>query len=710
METTAGSAVWTGDGRQLKLEVLLKSGGAGSVYRLQGTTGEVAKIYHAHVDHAHYARKIEAMLKLSPQLPDLNDGGRRFVQIAWPQATLRDKRGKFLGFLMPAVDVRATSELECILQEKQARALKLPTGLGAKITLAANLAAVIAELHAQRHYVVDLKPVNLRFYPQSLYMAMLDCDGFSIQGQGERFAAPQITPDYLAPEFQAKALTAAGEEQQDRFALAVVVFQLLNFGLHPYSGRPRTDALATDIPGRIRQRAYAYGLRANTHQLPNLSSGHQAMPMDLRTLFDRAFDGADAGRPSAAEWRSLLTGYAQRTNQRLLVCRRNAEHQHYAGQACAACERADLLAKARAAPKRESRPARIPPSARQRPNPFARPSAPPAPPAWTRQPVQPRARRPMPYVPLPRAPQPAPPSLPWQVAAWFFSLLFNNPRATVALVMFVVMLFLRSQDGASNRQEDRHRDTPVPVDASQASEAPRASRAEPPPLETAPELGVASAPIEAQGSGVSEPSESELGIAESDIREAANALTSERVNDYARSMGSLYATAYRRSSASGSDPYGARFNRFMNNLRDQDPTERRELIRDLQQALVAEPTAAEPAFQLGCLSLASGGRLGAREYFVRTIWADPNHGAAWYAYGAIASEDGVALGAMANAMVVSGNQRFRSKVPNSLLEQGGVDTVRIAKLSQVAAKLSKQQPINAADKEARENGWNDAQR
>ena len=103
----------------------------------------------------------------------------------------------------------ATSELEYILQERQARAAHLPTGLGAKVTLAANLAAVIAELHRQGHHVIDLKPVNLRFYRQSLYMAMLDCDGFSIQGRGERFAADQVTPDYLAPEFQGR-LSARG--------------------------------------------------------------------------------------------------------------------------------------------------------------------------------------------------------------------------------------------------------------------------------------------------------------------------------------------------------------------------------------------------------------------------------------------------------------------------------------------------------------------
>jgi hypothetical protein len=245
---------------------------------------------------------------------------------------------------MPAIDVQATAELECVMQERQARAAGLPTGLGAKVTLAANLSAVIAELHRQGHHVVDLKPVNVRFYTQTLYMAILDCDGFSIEGQGERFHAHQVTPDYLAPEFQDRKIPEALEEQQDRFALAVVVFQLLNFGIHPFTGRPASERVSTDIPGRIAQRCYAYGLVPNPNLAPSPVSGHQAMPADLRALFDRAFEGLGGNRPTAAEWASALKVYAQRSNQRLVLCVRDRQHQHFVGLPCAACARGALIA------------------------------------------------------------------------------------------------------------------------------------------------------------------------------------------------------------------------------------------------------------------------------------------------------------------------------------------------------------------------------
>ena len=112
----AGSPVWTGDKRQLSLGALLKSGGAGGVYRLNGLPNQVAKIYHDSVDRAYYERKVAAMVILSPQLPDLVENGKHYVQIAWPEQLLRDGRGRFLGFVMPAVDVVGRAAWEQVFQ------------------------------------------------------------------------------------------------------------------------------------------------------------------------------------------------------------------------------------------------------------------------------------------------------------------------------------------------------------------------------------------------------------------------------------------------------------------------------------------------------------------------------------------------------------------------------------------------------------------
>ena len=338
----------SGRERRLRLGSLIKSGGAGSVFHIEGQSGEVVKLYHASTSITAYARKIRAMLALSPQVPDPASGFESIVQLAWPLAEAVDRDGGFLGFVMPELDVKATLELEYMLQERQARAAGLPVGLGARITLAANLAALIASLHQQQHYVVDMKPLNLRFYRDSLYLSMLDCDGFSIQGNGERFAADQFTIDYLAPEFQREGRIPQGQEEyQDRFALAVILFQLLNFGIHPYSGRPGNDRVPTDLPGRIRGHYYAYGNSPHRDMAPNPSSGHKQMPGELRQLFDRAFGNRAYERPGPGEWARALNDYARPSTGKLRVCKKNREHQHYAGQPCAACIRDGMISQAR---------------------------------------------------------------------------------------------------------------------------------------------------------------------------------------------------------------------------------------------------------------------------------------------------------------------------------------------------------------------------
>jgi hypothetical protein len=360
-----GNKVFAHDGRILTLGRRLKSGGAGSIYPIIEAPDLVAKIYHWHVERSVYERKIEAMLDLVPDLPDLEDAGVREVQMAWPRLLLRNQQEVFLGFAMPLLDFRSSVELECVIQERQARAQGLPTGLGARVTLAANLAWLVAAFHQRGHFIVDLKPVNLRFYRRSLHVAMLDCDGCSVQGKGERFPAPQYTPEYLAPEFFGRGSCQSDEESQDRFALAVVIFQLLNFGIHPFTGRPTSDQVPTDIPGRIADRCYAYGVRPSPRMMPNPASGHTSMPVDLRSMFDRAFESTGLARPRAAEWAHLLHEYGRRSTGKLVACSTDRKHEHFASMPCATCARAALLAQA----------AQL---ATMAPRPRPRPHAPPA--------------------------------------------------------------------------------------------------------------------------------------------------------------------------------------------------------------------------------------------------------------------------------------------------------------------------------------------
>lgn len=317
----------------MRLEKRLGGGAAGDIYRVARHPELVAKIYRTPADRQQYQAKIEDMVRRPPKLPPIVEGGREFVQIAWPTAIVRDNTGGFLGFTMPAVDLKAATELENILQRVSRRSLGLPEFYGGRVLLAANLAALMAELHSLAHYFIDMKPVNVRFYPGAWYLAILDTDGFSIQGT-QRWPAHQFSFEYIAPEATGKAPAQLGIEQ-DLFALAVIIFRLLNNGVHPYQGIDRLGNAPTALQDRIFAGLYAYGRTPSPHVAPARASIHDSLEDTTRGLFDRAFSGPPASRPSAREWnehlRKLITG-----NIFVRCTVRPNEHGHFS-KGCGQC-------------------------------------------------------------------------------------------------------------------------------------------------------------------------------------------------------------------------------------------------------------------------------------------------------------------------------------------------------------------------------------
>lgn len=331
---------------RVHLNAELKSGGAGSVYSIKDDVGRVIKIYHTETlisEGTTYQEKIECMLVNMPNVSEITSSGRAVVQLAWPLASAYSIHGEFLGFAMPMVDMQLTTELEYILLPKQAKKEGLHHNLGTVVSLAHNLAAIVSSIHVLSHAIVDLKPVNLKFYKNVYYVSVLDCDGFYINLPGKASSAPQVTPDYLAPEFHNSPITIP--EHQDRFALAVIVFQLLNFGIHPYAGVPAKRVnIPSDTEGKIKAGLYSYGIVPHKKVSPLPGSAHEAFPLELRSLFDRAFGRSPADRPKAKEWAETLKLFAEKSKGLLEIC--TEKHLHFKDMPCGTCSRDQFIARA----------------------------------------------------------------------------------------------------------------------------------------------------------------------------------------------------------------------------------------------------------------------------------------------------------------------------------------------------------------------------
>lgn len=318
------------------------SGGAGEIYTLADRPELVAKLYHASASAGHlakYRHKIEWMIGNRPALPAVPEAFAHVVQLAWPEAVVL-RQGRFAGFAMRKVDFERTLELDYLLNRRQAAQEGFDADYGKLATVACNLASVIASLHDMGIAVVDLKPMNVKVYKAELYVSVLDCDGCHIATEDLRLEAPQVTPEYLAPEFHDRVVSHP--QAQDRFALATIIFRLLNYGIHPFTGVPRDQrSYPPEIAGRIRQGLYPYGRSAHRSVRPVPASVHEAFAAPLRELFDRAFASQGYSRPSAHEWASTLAAYAGRDSPLMARCPR--DHLHFAGMPCPTCLREALI-------------------------------------------------------------------------------------------------------------------------------------------------------------------------------------------------------------------------------------------------------------------------------------------------------------------------------------------------------------------------------
>jgi hypothetical protein len=306
----------------------------------------VIKLYKEPTRLAEYDRKINSMLAEPPILPPVSTNGRQYIQLAWPIAKITDGNNKFRGFAMPKVELQESTALENILQKSSRRKLNLPESYRARVLLAANLASLVSVIHEKNHYLVDMKPLNMRFYPAISYIALIDTDGFSISGP-PRIPAQHCSDDYTCPEAKNRTAAELGL-QQDLFALAVIIFQLLNNGIHPFSGIDSTNStFPTSRQERIFAGLYVYGFAGHASAAPAFGSIHDFLEGDTRRLFDRAFLPGQS-RPTSREWATHLRQLI--VDKRLVTCVQNPrEHEHFSA-GCGLCDLGRRLALRGAAP------------------------------------------------------------------------------------------------------------------------------------------------------------------------------------------------------------------------------------------------------------------------------------------------------------------------------------------------------------------------
>ncbi|MEA5550910.1 tetratricopeptide repeat protein [Anabaena cylindrica UHCC 0172] len=325
----------------LNLTVSLGRGGEACVYAVPSDENLVAKIYHKPI--VTYGHKLQAMLANPPENPTANLG---HISIAWPQELLQaaDSSGNIIGFLMPRI--RGMRPIMDFYNPGTRRQNCPLFNYQYLLRTARNLAAAFAALHASHYCIGDVNESNILVSDTSL-VTLVDTDSFQVRDPQQNivYRCSVGKPEYTPPELQNKTFAEYDRESShDLFGLAVLIFQLLMEGTHPFSGIFQGLFDPPAYESRIVAGHFTYSQKQQVPYLPTpIAPPWEMLHPGLRDLFVRCFEDGHSNpqmRPSAQTW--LLAIAAAEEN--LVTCAVNPQHlyDHHLQQ-CPWCERTAQL-------------------------------------------------------------------------------------------------------------------------------------------------------------------------------------------------------------------------------------------------------------------------------------------------------------------------------------------------------------------------------
>lgn len=321
----------------INLTMSLGRGGEACIYTLPTDINLVAKIYHQPtVEQAH---KLEVMLAHPPENPTANLG---HISIAWPIELLHSSDGSngIVGFLMPRIrGMRPSIDFYNPRTRRQYCPLFNYQYL---VRTARNLAAAIAALHTSGYCVGDVNESNILVSDTAL-VTVVDTDSFQVSDPNNNvvYRCPVGKPEFTPPELQNKTFAQCDRAiTHDLFGLAVLIFQLLMEGAHPFSGIFQGAGEPPTYEGRIAQGHFTYSQKRRVPYIPTpISPPWEILHPSLQELFVRCFEDGHNNpllRPSAQSWLSALA----ETENSLLICTSNPQHRYSNHlRKCPWCER-----------------------------------------------------------------------------------------------------------------------------------------------------------------------------------------------------------------------------------------------------------------------------------------------------------------------------------------------------------------------------------
>ena len=294
--------------RPLELGGALFEGGEGVIWTVSGLPGSLAKLYRPGKRTSKETKL--AWMAANPPADPGKAGGQ--AALAWPETLLYESDGCFAGYMMPHIP-NATTLLHVL--NPRLRTRTLPAFDWRYLHRAArNLAGALRAVHAQDYVIGDLNETNVLVAPSAL-VTLIDADSFQVKekhtGQITFYPCPVGRPEYTPPELQGcHFLNEVRRPEQDNFALAVLIFQLLMDGNHPFRSTWLGQGDPPPLEEKIIKGWFPYASEPRSLVKPPSGISLDRLYPPLVALMQRCFvDGHKnpLRRPTAAEWERALT-------------------------------------------------------------------------------------------------------------------------------------------------------------------------------------------------------------------------------------------------------------------------------------------------------------------------------------------------------------------------------------------------------------------
>ncbi|VTS07492.1 protein kinase domain-containing protein [Tuwongella immobilis] len=326
--TKLGSELIDASGNRIRLDRQLASGGEGAVHSLEHSPNLVAKIYHQ-PPSPQTVQKVAAMTQLAnPKI---------LTCTAWPtQLLFSPESRRPVGFLMPRV--LESQSIQCLYNPIQRIRTFPNAGWKFQLRVAKNLVAAFDEVHQTGCIVGDVNQSNVMVSNQAL-VHLIDCDSFQIPWNGQQFLCEVGVPHYTPPELQGRSFRGVQRTRNhDLFGLAVLIYQLLFVGRHPYAGiylgtgDPSFEQLIAEYRFSQGPAAQSWNMQPPPHT-PTFAS----IPDNVGRMFRSAFErGSEAGtRATTQQWLHVLGQLEATTTD----CTVDPGHTYWNGaKSCVWCE------------------------------------------------------------------------------------------------------------------------------------------------------------------------------------------------------------------------------------------------------------------------------------------------------------------------------------------------------------------------------------